>query len=153
MAFAVAVTALFACGGAASVPQGPRSTGASSRAFVGQSELSLRYRYEPTSVAELILFVDATASGGDVGEVTIEAVSDGFEPLEGPSRWTLRVPNGQTETRQVTLRVLQTSTPTVTLVTTRVEGSAELASDTLRFIVDGGTIRECRPDDAACSGG
>jgi hypothetical protein len=146
LACGAALTALAACG-SPPVPQGPRNTGASSRAFVGQAELSLRYRYEPTSVAELILFVDAAASGGDVGEVTIEAEADGFEPLVGPSRWTLSVPNGKTETRQVTLRVLQTSTPTVTLVTTRVEGNAELARDTLRFIVTEGTLRECRPDD------
>ena len=152
MAFVAALTALAACGGAPPAPQGPRNAGASSRAFVGQAELSLRYRYEPTSVAEVVLFLDAAASGGDVGEITIEVVPDGFEPLEGPSRWTLRVPNGQTETRQVTLRVLQSSTPTVTLVTTRVEGGAELARDTLRFIVADSTIRECRPDDAACAG-
>ena len=39
--------------------------------------------------------------------MSIEALLDGFEPLDQGSRWTLTVPNGKTETRQATLRVLR----------------------------------------------
>ena len=132
-------------------PAGPRSTGASSRAFVGDAELQIRYRYLPTSAAELRLMVDLSASAREVGEVVVEALPDGFEPLGGSTTWTVTVPPGQRETREVTLRVLDTSTPSVTVVTTRAEGGAELARDTLRFIVDGTSLRECRPTDAACA--
>ena len=120
---------------------------------MGGAQLELRYRYEPTSAAELVLYVDVKASGGSVGELVVTTELDGFEPLRGPARFTVSVADGHTESRQLTLRVLDTPTPKVTVVTTRAEGGTELARDTLRFIVSDMSLRECRPDDAPCAGG
>lgn len=134
-------------------PQGPRPTGVSSRAFVGEAELQLRYRYEPTGARSIELLIDGSSSSGQVGQVQIELGLDGFEQQgPGPLSWTLDVPGGQTVTQKVSLLAVK-DTPSATVTTTRTEGRAELARDTLRFIVDveEGLVRECRPTDAACA--
>lgn len=147
-----AATLSLACG-PPPAPQGPRPTGMSSRAFVGQAELELGYRYEPTGARSLDLLIDGSSSSGQVGQVQIELQLEGFEQREpGPLSWTLDVPSGQTVTQKVSLLAVK-DTPSATVTTTRTEGGAELARDTLRFIVDveEGLVRECRPTDAACA--
>jgi hypothetical protein len=140
---------LTGCEGAL-LASGPRPAGAMSRAFINGAELKILYRYDPVAAAELNLFVDLTAVSGDAGEVAIELEPDGFEVVGTPSSFALEVSPGETGTRQAKLRVLGTKTPTVTIVTTRAQGTVEIARDTLRFVVEEGMLRECQPDDAVC---
>jgi hypothetical protein len=132
------------------MPSGPRPAGAMSRAFIDGAELKILYRFDPTSAGQLELYVDVTAVSGDAGDVAIELEPDGFEVAGTPSSFTLRVPAGTTASRQSRLRVLGTATPAVTIVTTRAQGTVEIARDTLRFVVRDMTIAECQTDEPSC---
>ena len=146
------VLSLAACGPPPAA-EAPRPLGVDSRAFVGESELRVRYRYVPRPRFGLALWVDLTAQGGDAGEIEVEVDPGGFEVIRGPLRWRRSVGDGSTESERVLLRAGREPVYTVRVTTRRVRGQVELARDTLHFIVDESEdrVRECRPTDAACN--
>jgi hypothetical protein len=122
-----------------------------SRAFVGESELSMRYRYATLPRFQIELFVDLSATGGDAGSVDVEVKPQGFDVVRGPLRWSKNVGEGDTESNSVVLSASGEGLMKVDIVTTR-SGGVELANDELRFIVDKDEdiVRECRPTDPPC---
>jgi hypothetical protein len=122
-----------------------------SRAFVGESELSIRYRYAPLPRFEIELFVDLAAEGGSAGSIDVEVTASGFDVKRGPLRWSSKVSEGSTESSSVRLSARGEGLMTVEITTTR-SGGVELAKDRLRFIVDEDEdlVRECRPTDPPC---
>jgi hypothetical protein len=129
----------------------PRTTGVESRAYVREAELLVRYRYAPLTHFEIDLYVDLSAQGGDIGEVSVSVDPGDFAVKEGPLSWTTSLSSGETHSDSVRLRSVVGDKPrVVTVTTTRVNGQIELARDTIRFIVDEDAIRECEPSDAVC---
>jgi hypothetical protein len=131
-------------------PKGPQPAGVNSRAFVGDAEIELRYRYEPQVGKEIVLYVDATGKSGSVGAVRMALELDGFTVVRGKPSWQVDVGSGRTETQEVTLRATD-GVPRVTVVTRHVERDVELASDDMRFWVDeDDMVAECEPSVEAC---
>lgn len=130
----------------------PRPAGVDSHAFVGEAELSVKYRYGTLPRFEIELWVDLTAAQGSAGEIQVDVQADGFDVARGPTRWSKNVGEGAPESGSVVLRAGGGDTMSVTVVTTRADGSVELAKDTIRFVVDPAEdiVRECRPTDEAC---
>lgn len=129
---------------------GPRQTGASSRAFVGDAEVQIRYRYEPRPGKLLELYVDLTAKGADGGTVEATVIPSGLALVRGELGWRGALSAGQTVTHSLTLEAGSEPAPTVTIVTRHVDRDVELSRDTLRFVVTEDEVRECRAEDDAC---
>jgi hypothetical protein len=145
---AVALLTAAACGPPPAT--GPRQTGASSRAFVGDAEVEVRYRYEPRPGKLVELYVDLSAKGADGGQVEATVTPHGFDVTRGEASWHGALPAGQTQTHTLTLSAGTEPAPTVTITTRQLERNVELSSDTLRFVVTDDEVRECRVDDEAC---
>jgi hypothetical protein len=153
------VALLFAACAAPLPPAGPRATGARSSASVGGAELDVRYRYEPLERRQVVLHVDLASKQG-AAAVAVEVKFDGFELVAGAPRAEHRLAANANATEQVTLGApldaTLPATASVTVITRDIERGVELTSDRLRFIIlgegvgDDDSIRECRPDDAAC---
>jgi hypothetical protein len=142
--------AIVACSCSPAQPTGPQSAGVSSRAFVGDAELEVRYRYEPQIGKEVVLFVDAAARGGSAGAVRLSLRLNGFTVVRGEPEWEATVDASRTETHQVILRAVD-RVATVTVITRHIERDVELASDDIRFWVDDdGNVVECQAEDEAC---
>jgi hypothetical protein len=124
--------------------------GVDSSAFVGESELVVRYRYTPLSRYGIELFVDLEAVGGDAKEVAVAVTPKGFDLVRGPLRWTVAVGEGDKVSRSVELRASGAPLLEATVVTTRGDGGVELSRDTLRFLVAEDIVRECLATDEAC---
>jgi len=129
-------------------PTGPRDAGVTARAYVGEAELEIRYRYESLGAGLLRLHVDVVARG-DVGEIAFAVEPAGFQREQGELAWRLAPAPGAAQSRAVTLRSTA-GTPSVQVITTHVERGAELARDTISFIAVDDGLRECRPGDDAC---
>ena len=140
--------ALVSCGPPPVV--GPRQTGASSRAFVGDAEVVVRYRYEPRPGKLLELYVDLTAKGADAGELEATVTANGLDLTRGEPRWRGTLAAGQSQTHTMTWAAGAEVAPTVTITTRHLGRGVELSSDTLRFVVTEDEVRECRSDDEAC---
>ena len=141
---------VLACCGGVETPTGPRPTGIDSTAVVGDAELAIHYRYESLPGDELRFFVDLAAKSGDVGAIAVDLAAEGMELRSGDRRWSGSIAGGSTTTHTTSWHAVATRAPTITVTTRRVEGDVELAKDVVRFVVDEGTVRECRPTDAAC---
>jgi hypothetical protein len=143
----VAALALCACG---PPPQaGPRLAGVDSRAFIGDAEVVLRYRYEPHGPSALTFYVDAEAKGAAVPGLGLKVELDGFELVEGKASWSGELAAGASHTHEVQLRKSSTEVGTITAIATQADG-VELARDSVRLLVVESDLRECRADDEAC---
>jgi hypothetical protein len=141
---------LVACSCSPAAPTGPQSAGVSSRAFVGDAELEVRYRYEPQIGKEVVLYIDAVARGGSAGAVRLSLRLDGFTLVRGEPEWEATVDASRTETHQVILRAVD-RVARVTVITRHIERDVELASDDIRFWVDeDANVVECQAEHEAC---
>lgn len=142
----LALSILFACD--PSMPDAtPRTAGIDSRAFVGEAELVVRYRYAPLPRYEVELFVDLAALEGEVGEVSVEVQPQDLDVVRGPLQWNATLGRGAEHSKSVLLRAGGKSSPRATIVTRKGGSGAELARDTLRFVIDEEAVRECRATD------
>ncbi len=149
-AFFVA-TATWQC--SAAQPPVPEPAGVSSRAFVGDAELEVRYRYLPRVGKELVLYVDAEARRGATGPVRLSLQLEGFSVVRGQPTWEANVSAFTTDTHEVVLRATE-RVPKVTIVTHHIKRDIQLASDDIRFWVDeDGVLAECFPEVEACQEG
>lgn len=140
---------LVVCGcGPAPTPNAPRRMGSDSRAFVGQAELLVRYRYLPLPRFEIDFMVDLSATGGGVGDVAVEVKPEGFDVMRGDLEWSASLRDGDEQSETLRLRAGGNKTPRITVVTRRGEGGVDLATDRLRFIIAEDVVRECRATDA-----
>ena len=121
--------------------------GSDSRAFVGQAELVVRYRYLPLPRFEIDFMVDLSATGGGVGDVAIHVKPDGFDVMSGDLEWSASLRDGDAHSETLRLRAGGNETPTINVVTRRGKGGVDLASDRLRFIIAEDVVRECRATD------
>ncbi len=144
------VAALGGVACAAKERSGPVPAGVTSRAFVGQAELEVRYRFEPRGASELVLLVDTVGREGGVGKVRHSLRLSGFSVVGGDAAWDVDVTASRTETHRLVLRA-DGRTPSVTVVTHHLERDVELAADTLRFWTDDdGRLDECEAADPVC---
>ena len=138
---ALILATLAAC--APKPPPGPQPTGASSRAFVGDTELAVSSRYQAKGNA-LTLFVDLGAQGGPL-DVSVRVEADGAH-VEGQDSWSGQVPAGATTTFEAQL-AMDAKTASVMVISQGDDGR-ELSRDELKFLVDEDEgLRECRADD------
>ncbi|HZO13857.1 MAG TPA: hypothetical protein VFB62_11385 [Polyangiaceae bacterium] len=122
--------------------------GSDSRAFVGQAELLVRYRYVPQPRFEIDFMVDVSATGGGVGDVAVEVKPEGFDVMSGDLEWSTSLRDGDEHTETLRLRAAgKSKTPAVTVVTRRGQGGVDLATDRLRFVIAEDIVRECRATD------
>lgn len=131
-------------------PKGPQPTGVNSRAFVGDAELEIQYRFESQVGKEIVLYVDAIGHRGAPGDVRLSLRLDGFTVVRGEPEWKVSVAPSRTETHQLILRAVERKA-NVTVITHHIERDVELATDELRFWVDDeGYVGECGPEVEAC---
>lgn len=131
-------------------PVGPQPAGVTSRAFVGDAELEVRYRYEPQVGKEIVLYIDTVGKRGTTGAVELSLRLNGFTTVRGEPEWQANPGPSRTETHQVILRAVE-RVPSVTVVTRHVERDVELATDDIRFwLDDDGMVSECQPEVEAC---
>jgi hypothetical protein len=128
---------------------GPQPLGASSRAFVGDAEVEVRYRFEPELDRELVFYVDVAAKKGAAGELEVTVDPGDLAVVAGETRWRGEVAGGRTATHGLTLRAAG-KTGTVSVVTKHVERGIELASDQITFVVTDEGVRECQPEIEGC---
>lgn len=138
------------CSCSAAKPTGPQPAGVTSRAFVGDAEIEVRYRYEPKVGKEIVFYVDTIGRTGSAGAVRLALELDGFTVVSGKPSWEVNVAATKTATHELTLRAVQKNA-TVTVVTEHVERGARLATDSMRFWLDEeGTVIECQAEHEAC---
>ena len=131
-------------------PMGPQPAGVTSRAFVGDAEVEVRYRYEPKVGKEIVFYVDTIGRTGAAGPVRLAIELDGFTVVSGEPSWEVNVAAAKTATHELTLRAVQKNA-TVTVVTQHVERAVKLAADSMRFWLDDeNNVVECQAEHEAC---